>query len=470
MLKFSSGHPTTRMKKYSGNILIVEDDEDVALTSRMILKQYFDNIESLPSPKSLESKLKQNAYDVILLDMNFKAGVTSGNEGIFWLNRIQTLAPLTQVVLQTAYGDIELAVRSIKEGAVDFLAKPWDRDKLVTTMINAFQQAFARRENRDLKNKQKALNQHLNRSNGTFIASAPSMRRVLETIEQVSTTDANVLILGENGTGKELVALAIHNQSRRADQPFISVDLGAIAPTLFESEMFGHEKGSFTDARETRIGKFELANKGTLFLDEIGNLSPDLQVKLLSVLQTRNISRVGSNVVMHSDVRIISATNAPIHELVQRGAFRNDLYYRVNTVEIHLPALRERKEDIPLLFNHYLDEYCKRYHKTLTVDPALVAQLVRYRWPGNVRELQHAIERAVILCPRPELTIEDFQLYRSPSDNGDDFRSLNLSDMEREAIRQALKKFNGNLTRTAEELGIGRTTLYRKMEAYGIGN
>lgn len=458
------------MKKYSGNILIVEDDEDVVLTSRMILKQYFDHIESLPSPKSLESRLKQNAYDVILLDMNFKAGVTSGNEGIFWLNRIQTLAPLTQVVLQTAYGDIELAVRSIKEGAVDFLAKPWDKDKLVTTMINAFQQALARRENRDLKNKQRALNQHLNRNNGTFIASAPSMRSVLETIEQVSTTDANVLILGENGTGKELVALAIHNQSRRADQPFISVDLGAISPTLFESEMFGHEKGSFTDARETRIGKFELANNGTLFLDEIGNLSPELQVKLLSVLQSKNISRVGSNVIIHADVRIICATNAPVNDLVQRGTFRNDLYYRINTVEIHLPALRERKEDIPTLFNHYLDEYCKRYHKTLSVNPALVPQLVRYRWPGNIRELQHAIERAVILCPRPELTIDDFQLYRSPPDSGEDIRSLNLSDVEREVIRQALKKFNGNLTRTAEELGIGRTTLYRKMEAYGIGS
>lgn len=458
------------MKKYSGNILIVEDDEDVALTSRMILKQYFDNIESLSSPKSLESRLKQSAYDVILLDMNFKAGVTSGNEGIFWLNRIQTLAPLTQVVLQTAYGDIELAVRSIKEGAVDFLAKPWDKDKLVTTMINAFQQALARRENRDLKNKQKALHQHINRNNGTFIASAPSMRRVLETIEQVSSTDANVLILGENGTGKELVALAIHNQSRRADQPFISVDLGAITSTLFESEMFGHEKGSFTDARETRIGKFELANKGTLFLDEIGNLSPDLQVKLLSVLQRRNISRVGSNAVIDADVRIISATNAPVNELVQRGAFRNDLYYRINTVEIHLPALRERKEDIPLIFDHYLEEYCKRYHKRLSVDPLLEQQLIRYRWPGNIRELQHAIERAVILCPRPELTIDDFQLYRTSPDMEEDNRSLNLSDVERQVISQALKKFNGNLTRTAEELGIGRTTLYRKMEAYGIGN
>ncbi|HEX7015182.1 MAG TPA: sigma-54 dependent transcriptional regulator [Cyclobacteriaceae bacterium] len=457
------------MKKYAGNILIVEDDEDVALTSRMILKQYFDAIEVLPSPKSLESKLRQNTYDVILLDMNFKAGVTSGNEGLFWLNRIQALSPLTQVVLQTAYGDIDLAVRSIKEGAVDFLAKPWDKDKLVFTIINAFQQARARRENREHKVSPDGLQQYYNREGGTFIASAPSMTNVLKTIEQVSATDANVLILGENGTGKELVALAIHNQSRRTDQPFVSVDLGAIPPSLFESEMFGHEKGSFTDAKETRIGKFELANKGTLFLDEIGNLSPELQVKLLSALQTRNISRIGSNAVIRADVRIICATNAPINDLVRKGTFRNDLYYRINTVEIRLPPLRERKEDIPLLLNHYLEEYCRRYHKTFSVDPALAQQLTRYDWPGNVRELQHAIERAVILCSRPELTLEDFQLYGRSANTGDNGGSLNLSEIERDAIRNALRKFNGNLSRAAEELGIGRTTLYRKMEAYGIG-
>lgn len=457
------------MKKYNGSILIVEDDEDVALTSRMILKQYFERIEVLPSPKSLESRLRQETYDVILLDMNFKAGVTSGNEGLFWLNRIQALSPLTQVVLQTAYGDIDLAVRSIKEGAVDFLAKPWDKDKLVTTVVNAFKQALARRENREPKVRQKAQHQYLNHGQGTFIASAPSMRNVLKTIEQVSGTDANVLILGENGTGKEHVAWAIHNQSKRADQAFVSVDLGAVPPSLFESEMFGHEKGSFTDAKETRVGKFELADKGTLFLDEIGNLSPDLQIKLLSALQNRNISRIGSNTVIHADVRIICATNAPLNDLVRRGAFRNDLYYRINTVEIQLPALRDRKEDIPLLFEYYFEEYCRRYHKTFSVDPALAQQLTRYDWPGNVRELQHAIERAVILCTRPELTIDDFQLYGPTMQAEEADRSLNLSNIERDAIRHALKKFNGNLSRAAEELGIGRTTLYRKMEAYGIG-
>jgi DNA-binding NtrC family response regulator len=455
------------MKKYSGHILIVEDDEHVVLTTRMILKQYFENIDSLSSPKTLETKLRQQDYDVILLDMNFSAGITSGNEGLFWLGRIHTLSPLTQVVLQTAYGDIDLAVKSIKEGAVDFLAKPWDKEKLVTTMLNAYQQSKARKENRDLKSKQKAMQQLLSQNNRPFIAQSQVMKIVLQTIEQVAVTDANVLILGENGTGKEMVAHAIHNQSPRAEEPFISVDLGAIPASLFESEMFGHEKGAFTDAKEKRIGKFELAHKGTLFLDEVGNLSPELQVKLLTVLQRRKVSRVGSNEVIDVDVRIICATNAPLGDLVRNGTYRSDLYYRINTVEINLPPLRERKDDIPLLFQHYFEEFTKRYHKVLSVDESLIPRLAKYKWPGNIRELQHAIERAVILCTQPELTFQNFQLQSSSEDEVD-VRSLNLSEVERDIIRQALKKFNGNLTKAAEELGIGRTTLYRKLEEYGI--
>lgn len=456
------------MKKYCGNILIVDDDHHVVLTSQMILKQYFENIETLDSPKSLESKLKQQDYDVILLDMNFKAGITSGNEGIFWMNRVQSLAPQTQVVLQTAYGDIELAVRSIKEGAVDFLPKPWDKEKLVTTVINAWKLACSRKENRDLKNKQRELQKQLNPNHQTFIASSPLMQQVTHTIEQVAQTDANVLILGENGTGKELVARAIHNQSTRSEEPFITVDVGAVPASLFESEMFGHEKGAFTDAKEARMGKFELANKGTLFLDEMGNLSLALQVKILSVLQTKSITRVGSNKSIKLDVRVICATNAPIHELVSQGAIRQDLYYRINTVEIRLPPLRDRREDIPLLFGHYLNEYCKRYHKTLSAPPDLIMKLARYAWPGNVRELEHAVERAVILCTQPVLSISDFQLNGNGAAPGTEGTTLNLADVEKEVILQAIKKCNGNLTRAAEELGIGRTTLYRKMEEYGI--
>ena len=457
------------MKKHNGNILIIDDDEHVVFTSRLILKEYFENIETLTSPKTLDTKLKQQDYDVILLDMNFKAGTTSGNEGIFWMNRIQSLSPQTQVVLQTAYGDIELAVKSIKEGAVDFLPKPWDKEKLVTTVFNAYKLACSRRENRDLKNRQRELNKQLNPNHQAFIASSPAMQSVLHSIDQVAPTEANVLILGENGTGKELVARAIHNQSRRADEPFISVDLGAVTPSLFESEMFGHEKGAFTDAKEARMGKFELANKGTLFLDEIGNLPLDLQVKILSVLQSRTVTRVGSNKNINLDVRVICATNAPLHELVNNGTIRQDLYYRINTVEIHLPPLRNRKEDIPLLVSHYLEEFGKRYHKNLTTDQTLLQELSKYHWPGNIRELQHSVERAVILSSNPELSMNDFQLHSHSLPQPDhEVKTLNLTDVEKDVIRQALVKYTGNLTRAAEELGIGRTTLYRKMEEYGL--
>ena len=457
------------MKKYPGSILIIDDDEHVVLTSRLILKEYFETIEALDSPKTLESTLKQKEFDVILLDMNFKVGSTSGNEGIFWMNRIRVLAPGSQVVLQTAYGDIELAVKSIKEGAVDFLPKPWDKEKLVTTVINAYQQSLARKENRELKSRQHALHDHFKGDNRPFIASAPAMEPVLHAISQVAATDAAVLILGENGTGKEVVARAIHNQSPRAAGPFIVVDMGALPPTLFESEMFGHEKGAFTDAKETRIGKFELSNKGTLFLDEMGNLAPDLQVKLLSALQTKTITKIGSNKTIYLDIRVICATNAPIYELVKAGSFRQDLFYRIKTVEIPLPPLRDRKEDIPTFFNFYFDHFKKRYSKNLEVGREVIENLNQYYWPGNIRELQHAVERAVILCREPTLSLSDFQLAhqeKDPSANG----SLNLVDVERDAIMKAISKHQNNLTKAAEELGIGRTTLYRKIEEYGINS
>src|SRR5688572_26365204 len=455
------------MKKYAGNILIVDDDEHVLLTSKMILKNYFENIDTLLSPKTLESNLKQTDYDVVLLDMNFKAGVTSGNEGIFWMTRIRQVSPQTQVVMQTAYSDIELAVKSIKEGAVDFLPKPWDKEKLVSTVINAYQQARARKENKELKSRHKALQHHLNQNHQVFIASSAAMENVVHAIKQVAATDANILLLGENGTGKEVVARAIHNQSNRADEAFISVDLGSVPATLFESEMFGHEKGSFTDAKETRIGKFELANKGTLFLDEIGNLSAELQVKLLSVIQSRSLTKVGSSKVVQLDVRIICATNAPIYDMVKSGTFRQDLFYRIKTIEIKLPPLRERKEDIPLLTKYYLEEFSRRYNKDVELDDTLLQKLSNYSWPGNIRELQHSVERAVILGRGPLLKAEDFQL--SPTVESDmDLTTLNLSDVEKNVIKHALKKCNGNLTKASEELGIGRTTLYRKIEEYGL--
>jgi len=456
------------MKKYPGLILIVDDDDHVVISSRMILKQYFEQIASLNSPKSLESFLKQNEVDVVLLDMNFKAGITSGNEGIFWMNQIRNLSPSTQVVLQTAYGDIELAVKSIKEGAVDFLPKPWDKEKLVTTMLNAYQQAIARKENHELKSKQKALQAHLLNDTTPFIAGAHSMQPILNSIDQVAQTDASILILGENGTGKELVAKAIHQKSDRSEGPFIVVDVGAIPPNLFESEILGHEKGAFTDAKETRIGKFELANKGTLFLDEIGNLPLDLQVKLLSVLQTKVVTKIGSNKPIEVDVRIICATNAPIYDLVASGNFRQDLFYRIKTIEINLPPLRERVEDIPTLFQYYVDLFSKRYKKSLEIDANLMHELTGYKWPGNIRELQHAVERAVILCRDVQLSTSDFQFVHTLEDNTGKLNSLNLVEVEREVIVQALRKFGNNMTKTAEELGIGRTTLYRKTNEYGL--
>lgn len=434
----------------------------------MILKQYFEQIASLNSPKSLESFLKQNEVDVVLLDMNFKAGITSGNEGIFWMNQIRNLSPSTQVVLQTAYGDIELAVKSIKEGAVDFLPKPWDKEKLVTTMLNAYQQAIARKENHELKSKQKALQAHLLNDTTPFIAGAHSMQPILNSIDQVAQTDASILILGENGTGKELVAKAIHQKSDRSEGPFIVVDVGAIPPNLFESEILGHEKGAFTDAKETRIGKFELANKGTLFLDEIGNLPLDLQVKLLSVLQTKVVTKIGSNKPIEVDVRIICATNAPIYDLVASGNFRQDLFYRIKTIEINLPPLRERVEDIPTLFQYYVDLFSKRYKKSLEIDANLMHELTGYKWPGNIRELQHAVERAVILCRDVQLSTSDFQFVHTLEDNTGKLNSLNLVEVEREVIVQALRKFGNNMTKAAEELGIGRTTLYRKTNEYGL--
>ncbi|HZY83075.1 MAG TPA: sigma-54 dependent transcriptional regulator [Cyclobacteriaceae bacterium] len=455
------------MKKYNASILVVDDDEHVLVTTRMILKQYFENIDTLNTPKSLENKLRSQEYDVVLLDMNFNAGVTTGNEGIFWMSRVRSVSPQTQVVLQTAYGDIELAVRSIKEGAVDFLPKPWDKEKLVATVLNAYQQACARKENSELKTKQKALQHHINQSKAPFIASAESMKAVLHSVEQVAATDAAVLITGENGTGKEVVARAIHEQSARADEPFIAVDMGAIPASLFEAEMFGHEKGAYTDAKETRIGKFELAHRGTLFLDEIGNLTADLQSKLLTVLQNKKVTRLGSNKVIDLDIRVICATNASLQERIKAGAFRQDLFYRINTVEIPLPPLRSRKEDIPLLLNHYLDEFSKRYQRPVEAGEEVIGHLLKYAWPGNVRELRHAIERAVILSRTPRLSIGDFQLLQTNSSRYEP-QSLNLSEMEKAVIQEALIRCQGNVTRASEELGIGRTTLYRKLEEYGL--
>ena len=370
----------------------------------------------------------------------------------------------------TAYGDVEMAVKAIKEGAVDFVLKPWQNQKLLATIFAAMRLRESRIEAANLRSKQKTLSADLDQPFSDFIGVCPAMQKVFETISKVAKTEANVLILGENGTGKELVARELHRQSQRANEVFISVDMGALTETLFESELFGHVKGAFTDAKEDRIGRFEIASGGTLFLDEIGNLPLTMQAKLLTVLQNRKITRIGSNKPVDIDIRLICATNMPIQEMVANREFRQDLLYRVNTVEIYLPPLRERQEDIPLLVEHFLAIYSKKYNRpNKRVNAAAMKKLLKYQWPGNVREIQHAIERAVILSDSQVIQPTDF--YFSMPESSDEslvFENYNLEDVEKMVIRRAMSKYGGNISQAARELGLTRTSLYRRLGKYGL--
>jgi two-component system, NtrC family, response regulator HydG len=464
------------MEKTQGRILVIDDDQDVLVTARIVLKKVFTEVTVERDPANIYKLLGRDSYDVILLDMNFKAGATSGREGLHWLKEILRKDPNAQVVLNTAYGDVELAVHGMKEGAVDFVVKPWDEDKLLATIRSALRLAHSNREVQLLKQKQQVLSSDLDRQYQEMLSVSPAMEPIFETIDKVAATDATVLILGENGTGKELVARALHRKSPRAREAFIKVDLGAITESLFESELFGHTKGSFTDAREDRPGRFEVANGGTLFLDEIGNLSLPLQAKLLSALQNRQIVRVGSNRHIPIDIRLICATNMPLYDMVANGSFRQDLLYRINTVEVTLPPLRERPEDVPLLAQHFLCTYADKYNKGCRdLDPEAMYKLTHYRWPGNIRELQHAMERAVIMSEGNTVKADDI-MVKSDAPSGPSQQSptaaaaptLNLEDMEREAIRAALSRHNGNVSKAAKELGMGRNTLYRKLEKYDL--
>jgi len=460
------------MDKQEGSILIVDDDQAVLYTAKLILKQYFTHVQTEGSPSQIATHLDKQAYDVLLLDMNFAHGKTSGEEGLFWIKKVRELDPKVQIVVTTAYGDIELAVSAMKEGAVDFLTKPWEREKLVATVASVYQLSRSKGEVEKLQHQQQALSQDLDSAFADIVSESPAMQPVFNTIEKVAQTDANVLILGENGTGKELVARAIHRASSRNKQPFIKVDLGTLSETLFESELFGHSQGAFTGAVGARAGRFEVASGGTLFLDEIGNLSPALQAKLLTAIQSKQVIRVGTNQPISVDVRLISATNQPIYELSEgkHPQFRQDLLYRINTVEINIPPLRQRPEDIPLLVNHYVQVYGKKYQKQLEpLRPTVAGALQRYVWPGNVRELQHAVERAVIMSNSSQLETTDLLVdakqRKSPVLAAN---SLNIDEVEERAIRQAIKKHRGNLSKAAAELGLGRSTLYRKMKKYGI--
>ncbi len=455
------------MKKSDGKILIIDDDQDVLFTARMILRPYFREVHTENSPKKLETLLRQVAPDVIILDMNFAPGATSGNEGLFWLRRITGMAPEVPVIMNTAYGGIELAVECMKEGAFDFIVKPWQKEKLISTVGNVLELAESRKKIRRLDDTRKAFADDLARRKGNLVGESPAFQAVIRQIRKVAATDANVLILGENGTGKELVAREIHTLSDRSAESFVPVDLGALSHGLFESELFGHAKGAFTDAREARAGRFEVADKGTLFLDEIGNISLEAQAKLLSVLQNRQVIRVGSTTPVEVDIRLICATNKPVYDMVRENTFREDLIYRINTVEILLPPLRERKEDIPLLSEHFLSKFCTKYDKTMKISKEALDKMQEYGWPGNIRELQHSIERAVIMAEGEQILAgdlflkENVDVLHTPS-------SLNVEDMERAAIVRAMEKHQGNLSQAAKELGMGRTTLYRKLDKYNI--
>jgi two-component system response regulator HydG len=436
-------------------ILVIDDDVDILSAAKLFLKRHFDEVTIEKNPEKIPFLLNNYAFDLILLDMNFTQDVNSGREGFLWLDKILDLKPEAKVVLFTAYGDVEMAVKSIKLGAKDFVIKPWENDKLLFTIKSAIGEAPAPK-------KPSAEND--------IIGNSAAMKKIFHAIDRVANTDANILILGENGTGKDLVANALHKLSVRKSKSFVRVDLAAMPETLVESELFGHVKGAFTDAKENRVGKFEEANKGTLFLDEIGNLSLAVQSKLLNVFQTRTIVKLGNNKPQDIDIRLVCATNISIDEAVSKGEFRQDLLYRINTIIIEIPPLRERDGDIQLLGNHFLEIYKKRYNRKITgLSSALVKEMNRFSWPGNVRELQHAIERAVIMCPKSTLGVEDVfgdQIqFKTESSNA---KSYDLENMEQQMIVKALKKFNGNITEASRELGLSRAALYRRIEKYGI--
>jgi DNA-binding NtrC family response regulator len=458
------------MTKKSGNILIVDDNEDLLLAARLFLKQHFSLVHTEQDPEKIPLLLQNENYDVILLDMNFTLDATSGVEGFLWLEKILQIDPSAVVILITAYGDVEIAVKAVKAGATDFVLKPWQNEKLLATLSSALNLRYSRLEVDKLRSRQKQLSDDIDQKYHNMIGVSPAIRKVFATIDKVAATEADILILGENGTGKELVARALHRQSPRAGEVFINVDMGAIAETLFESELFGHMKGAFTDARENRSGRFELASDGTLFLDEIGNLSLAMQAKLLGVLETRKVTRLGSNAPRAIDIRLICATNMPIYDMVARNDFRQDLLYRINTVEIQLPLLRERQEDIALLVDHFLGIFAKKYQKSITaVSAPALKKLERYRWPGNIRELIHTLERAVILAESQILQPADFLFPDTEKKvEGVVFDNYNLEDVEKAVIRKALKKHAGNVSHAARDLGLTRTSLYRRMEKYGL--
>ncbi len=452
-----------RMFLKAASVLVIDDDVDVLTAVRLLLKTEVNQIVAEKNPENIRSLLSKQTFDVILLDMNFNASINTGNEGLYWLKKIKEFKSNAAVIMITAYGDIDLAIRSLKEGAYDFIVKPWHNEKLLAAIKETL--------------KQKGPKGNVAAANGTtlfekeLLGESDAMRDIIYKLQKIAPTDANILILGENGTGKEVIAKAVHQFSLRAARPFVKVDVGALTESLFESELFGHKKGAFTDARDDREGRFEAANTGTLFLDEIGNISLHQQAKLLSVLQNRQVTRLGTNEAKPVDIRLICATNLPLSELANEGRFRKDLIYRINTVEMVVPPLRKRGNDVLLLAAHFMKLYCDKYFKPqLALDRSAKEKLMGYPFPGNVRELQYAIERAVIMADENELAAKDilFSPIESSLAEANLEDQSNLSAVEKATILKVIEKAGGNISKAAKELGITRTALYRRLSKHDI--
>ena len=445
-------------------VLLIDDDEDVLTSLSLYLKLHFKQVLTSNTPGRINELISQNEIDIVLLDMNFRKGTNDGKEGLYWLDHIKELRPDTSVLLITAYGSIELAVEALKRGASDFVVKPWNNQKLLQSLLRALELKRSKHKHQPERKPKKTRDLQEEQLHSR----SPQMQQVITVAEKVAATEANVLITGENGTGKEVMAAYIHRHSQRADKPLVTLDLGSVNENLFEAELFGYKKGAFTDAKEDKPGRFEMAQGGTLFLDEIGNIPMALQAKLLTAIQNKLISPVGSTTTLKVDCRIICATNANLQQEVASGSFRQDLLFRINTIELKLPPLRERKEDIPGLAQHFLNRFNDRYERGVSLEKKAMDALKEYAWPGNIRELQHVIERSVILAESGSISNDDLQLTEQPATNFSDDDDLDLEELEKRHISRVLQKFEGNISHAARALKINRNTLYRKIEKYGL--